>query len=65
MASTAPTTPAERSREDGRAANALRPPALESGVLHNADGSARFSSGRTQVLAAVYGPGNSRYGTWL
>ena len=26
---TAPTTPAERSREDGRAANALRPPALE------------------------------------
>ena len=34
---------------------------MQSGVLHNADGSARFSSGRTQVLAAVYGPGNSRY----
>lgn len=44
-------------RGDGRTNNQLRPLACELGLLHRADGSARFSHGGTSVLVAVNGPG--------
>ncbi|POM58994.1 Exoribonuclease, phosphorolytic 1 domain containing hypothetical protein [Phytophthora palmivora] len=47
-------------RQDGRAGNELRPFASEQGALFRADGSARMSHGSSTVLAAVYGPGQSR-----
>lgn len=43
-------------RADGRLASTLRPLSCELGTLHNADGSALWKSGSTQVLAAVHGP---------
>ncbi|GBG73635.1 hypothetical protein CBR_g16978 [Chara braunii] len=43
-------------RHDGRTANELRPPGCIRGLLHQADGSARWSQQHTSVLAAVYGP---------
>ncbi|KAJ1550956.1 exosome non-catalytic core subunit rrp46, partial [Cladochytrium tenue] len=44
------------SRSDGRSATQLRPMQAGLGPLLRADGSAKFSSGGTSVLAAVYGP---------
>jgi len=47
-------------RPDGRSNSfMLRPLSAELSFLHRADGSARFSSGQTSVLAAVYGPASS------
>ena len=43
-------------RHDGRGPMDLRPIEMKIGVLHNADGSAWFKIGRTEVVAAVYGP---------
>ncbi len=43
-------------RHDGRRPDEMRPVEMEIGVLHNSDGSALVSFGRTRVLAAVYGP---------
>ena len=43
-------------RADQRANNQLRPLSGEPGVLSRADGSARFSHDKTEVLVAVYGP---------
>lgn len=48
-------------RPDGRSSGgSLRPLAAEVSCLSRADGSAKFSSGSTQVLAAVYGPAAPR-----
>jgi exosome complex component RRP46 len=44
------------SRPDGRVPQQLRPLAAEPAALSRADGSARFSHGRTEVLASVFGP---------
>jgi len=43
-------------RPDGRKADEIRPMKAEVGVVPNADGSAKFSFGKTHVIAAVYGP---------
>ncbi len=43
-------------RHDGRGPMDLRPIEMEVGILHNADGSARVKMGRTEVIAAAYGP---------
>jgi len=43
-------------RNDGRRWNELRPLKMSVGVLKRADGSAIVESGKTKVLAAVYGP---------
>ncbi len=43
-------------RNDGRRWNELRPLKMSVGVLKRADGSAVVESGKTKVLAAVYGP---------
>jgi len=43
-------------RSDGRRWNELRPVNMVVGVLERADGSAIVETGRTKVLAAVYGP---------
>lgn len=43
-------------RPDGRNLNQLRPLVCSRGLLHRADGSARWSQENTAVLAAVYGP---------
>lgn len=47
-------------REDQRLPNQLRALAAEPGALSRANGSARFSHDGTQVLAAVWGPGEVR-----
>ena len=48
-------------RPDGRTGGgSLRPLAAEVSCLKRADGSAKFSSGSTQILAAVYGPAAPR-----
>eukprot|EP00614_Pseudopedinella_elastica_P031511 CAMPEP_0172616028 /NCGR_PEP_ID=MMETSP1068-20121228/62666_1 /TAXON_ID=35684 /ORGANISM="Pseudopedinella elastica, Strain CCMP716" /LENGTH=241 /DNA_ID=CAMNT_0013421345 /DNA_START=73 /DNA_END=798 /DNA_ORIENTATION=- len=47
-------------RADDRLAHEMRPPALEEGLLHQADGSARLSLGNTMVLAGVHGPALGR-----
>lgn len=48
-------------RPDGRKGGAsLRPLACEVSCLNRPDGSAQFTSGSTQVLAAVYGPAAPR-----
>lgn len=47
-------------RADGRLPNQLRAMAAEPGALSRADGSARFQHDGTQVLAAVWGPGEVR-----
>lgn len=49
-------TTSTSSRPEGRPTNALRLLHAEQGLLNRADGSARFSMGRTTVLAAVFGP---------
>ncbi|CAH9074250.1 unnamed protein product [Cuscuta europaea] len=46
----------EIDRADGRTANQLRQLACSRGILNRAHGSASWSQGETQVLAAVYGP---------
>jgi exosome complex component RRP46 len=43
-------------RKDARDPDQLRPISCESHILSRADGSARYSSGETRVLAGVYGP---------
>src|SRR3989344_3935482 len=43
-------------RLDGRAVNELRPMKARTGIIPNADGSAEFIIGKTQAIAAVYGP---------
>ncbi|MCO5591046.1 hypothetical protein L7F22_045022 [Adiantum nelumboides] len=43
-------------RPDGRNPNQLRPLVCSRGLLHRADGSARWSQENTIILAAVYGP---------
>lgn len=43
-------------RYDGRGMSDLRPIEAECGVIKNADGSARFKIGKTEAIAAVYGP---------
>lgn len=43
-------------RADGRDEVQLRALGCELGLLHRADGSAKFSQGHTCVLASVYGP---------
>lgn len=48
-----------KKREDGRAADELRPIKIEAGVLERADGSAYLEFGGNKVLAAVYGPKES------
>ncbi len=45
-----------KKREDGRKFDELRPMEAEVGIIKRADGSARFKTGGTEVLAAVYGP---------
>jgi exosome complex component RRP46 len=48
-------------RPDGRtSASSLRPLSADISCLHRADGSAKFSSGNTCVLAAVYGPASPK-----
>ena len=47
-------------RKDGRSARQLRSMSSESGLLHRADGSARFAQGGTSVTAAVFGPKETR-----
>jgi len=44
------------SRADQRSVHQLRPFDSERSLLNRADGSAKFSQGSTQVMAAVYGP---------
>ena len=43
-------------RRDGRAPNEMRPLSVSQGVLSQADGSARFKFGGTDVLVGIYGP---------
>ncbi len=43
-------------RVDGRKNDQLRPITAKVGVIKNADGSARFTTGGTTAYAAVYGP---------
>ncbi len=43
-------------RKDGRKADETRPVKMEVGVVKNADGSARVSTGKTTAVATVYGP---------
>jgi exosome complex component RRP41 len=43
-------------RSDGRKYDELRPIDMKVGVIKNADGSAYFKIGNTEVYAAVYGP---------
>ena len=43
-------------RNDGRGIEDTRPIEAEVGVVARADGSARFKIGRTEAIAAVYGP---------
>ncbi|MBN2421192.1 exosome complex exonuclease Rrp41 [Candidatus Woesearchaeota archaeon] len=50
------TTTTYKKREDGRKFNELRPVEAEVGIIKRADGSARFKIGKTEALAAVYGP---------
>jgi len=51
----------DQHRPDGRiGGGTLRPLSAELSCLNRADGSAKFSSGFTQVLAAVYGPATPR-----
>lgn len=45
-----------QARKDGRLPNQIRPFAATPGALSRADGSARFSHDRTEVIASVYGP---------
>lgn len=48
-------------RPDGRTgAGSLRPLSAEVSCLNRADGSSKFSSGSSQILAAVYGPASPR-----
>jgi len=48
---------AEFKRPDGRKVDQIREMSAEVGVVPNADGSAKFSFGKTVAIAAVYGPG--------
>lgn len=43
-------------RLDKRGFDEMRPIELETGIVPNADGSARFKIGGTEAIAAVYGP---------
>lgn len=43
-------------RFDGRKFDELRPVEIEVGIVKNAVGSARFKIGKTEAIAAVYGP---------
>lgn len=43
-------------RLDGRKPNELRPISAEVGIIPQANGSAKFSMGETEAIAAVYGP---------
>lgn len=45
-----------KKRNDGRKADEYRPIEAEVGIIKRADGSARFKIGKTEALAAVYGP---------
>ena len=45
-----------KKRNDGRKFDELRPIEAEVGIIKRADGSARFKIGKTEALAAVYGP---------
>ncbi|HME87066.1 MAG TPA: exosome complex exonuclease Rrp41 [Candidatus Nanoarchaeia archaeon] len=45
-----------KKRIDGRKFDELRPIEAEVGIVKRADGSARFKIGKTEALAAVYGP---------
>lgn len=45
-----------KKRFDGRKKDELRPMEAEVGVVENAVGSARFKIGKTEAIAAVYGP---------
>eukprot|EP00934_Nitzschia_sp_Nitz4_P003790 Nitzschia sp. Nitz4//scaffold18_size181773//156698//157528//NITZ4_001939-RA/size181773-processed-gene-0.246-mRNA-1//-1//CDS//3329540083//3780//frame0 len=52
----------QHKRPDGRAKpTTIRPLSCEFSTLHQADGSASFQSGSTQVLAAVHGPLEAMY----
>jgi len=46
----------EKLRGDGRTDQQIRPIQIEQGLLNRADGSVRFSQGKTSVLIGVYGP---------
>ncbi len=43
-------------RFDKRGFDELRPMEAETGIIENANGSARFKIGKTEAIAAVYGP---------
>jgi len=43
-------------RPDGRTGDMIRPMSVEQRLLHEADGSARWSQGSCSVLAGVFGP---------
>lgn len=43
-------------RPDGRSPSQIRPLVADFGLLHAADGSARFAHGDTKVLVGVHGP---------
>ena len=45
-----------KERLDGRKVDELRPMKAKAGIIPNADGSASFTSGKTDAIAAVYGP---------
>ncbi len=45
-----------KKRNDGRKFDELRPTEAEVGIIKRADGSARLKMGKTEALAAVYGP---------
>jgi ribonuclease PH len=55
------SSPIKITRPDGRTSNAtLRPLAAEVSCLSRSDGSCKFSSGSTTILAAVFGPAAPR-----
>ncbi|EGG24151.1 hypothetical protein DFA_06297 [Cavenderia fasciculata] len=56
MSSTTTTTTTNIKRDDTRLSNQIRPIESEQALLNKADGSAKFSQGKSSVLAAVYGP---------
>ncbi|KAI9215974.1 ribosomal protein S5 domain 2-type protein, partial [Blastocladiella britannica] len=47
-------------RADSRNTTSIRPFQCHHGLLHRADGSARFSAGKTNVVCGVYGPTDVR-----
>ncbi|KAJ1970876.1 3'-5'-exoribonuclease [Dimargaris xerosporica] len=56
QAHTATLFDAQRIRQDGRSADAMRPIFLKTGLINQASGSAYFEQNNTRVTCGVYGP---------